>query len=224
MTSLKQEQLATLETPRRSYGVLARGLFWTMDAVYGKQRTFEKFEVLELVARVPYQAWESVAYVGITHTHAVPRTARRIFDFVAESRAQQDNEQWHLLILEELVNHQGTSLGWFRRRALPQLLALFYYHVSWLLYVLNPRLSYRLNADFEDHAEHEYMLFVDENPSFDEAPFESAFEADYGSFDSLGDALRRIGVDEREHKNESLAHMEAPRFGTPTDTVASPTG
>ena len=39
-----------------------------MDALYGTPRTLEKFRVLELVARVPYQAWENVAYVAVTHT------------------------------------------------------------------------------------------------------------------------------------------------------------
>lgn len=210
---LAAEQRLTLDTPRRRYGLLARLLFVTMDLIYGRRRSLDKFEVLELIARVPYQAWENVAYAGITHTHACPAFARRIFDFVKEARAQQDNEQWHLLILEEQVARRGARYGFIRRRVVPQLIALFYYHVSWLLYVIEPRLSYELNADFEDHAEHEYMHFVAERPELDEAPFVSAFEEDYGRFASLGDALRRIGVDEREHKNESLAHVDAPRFG-----------
>ncbi|MEQ9500318.1 MAG: alternative oxidase [Deltaproteobacteria bacterium] len=210
---LATEQNRTLTTPRRRYGFLARLLFLTMDLVYGRRRSLAKFEVLELIARVPYQAWESVAYAGITHTHACPAFARRIFDFVQEARAQQDNEQWHLLILEEQVARRGARYGLVRRRVVPQLIALFYYHVSWLLYVIEPRLSYALNADFEDHAEHEYMHFVAEHPELDREPFVSAFESDYGRFESLGDALRRIGLDEREHKDESLAHIAAPRFG-----------
>ncbi len=39
-----------------------------MELLYGKGRNLEKFRVLELVARVPYQAWENVAYVAVTHT------------------------------------------------------------------------------------------------------------------------------------------------------------
>ena len=54
-----------------------------------------------------------------------------------------------------------------RFRLMPQLIAFTYYHVSWLLYVLKPGLSYRLNADFEDHAEHEYMRFVAEHPELE---------------------------------------------------------
>ena len=209
---LRAEQQRTLATPRRRYGFLARLLFLTMDVVYGRKRTLSKFKVLEVIARVPYQAWEQVAYVALTHRYRQPRFARRIFEFVREARLQQDNEQWHLLILEEAVQRAGVEEGLLRYRVLPQLIAFFYYHVSWLLYVINPRLSYALNADFEDHAEHEYMLFVQETPSFESQPFVSGFRQDYGAFRSMADLLRRIGLDEREHKDESLLRMQQPRF------------
>jgi hypothetical protein len=210
--TLKAEQDRTLASPRRRYGVLASLLFFGMDLVYGKKRTYDKFKVLEVIARVPYQAWEHVAYVAMTHTYTKPDFARRIFDFVHESREQQDNEQWHLLILEELTQKKGCRENFFHYRLLPQFVAFFYYHASWLLYVMKPAWSYGLNADFEDHAEHEYMEFVRENPQFEKEPFESAFTEDYGRFDSLADLFRNIGLDERTHKEESLARMANPRF------------
>ena len=209
---LLTEQQRTLSSPRRRYGLLARLLFVTMDLVYGRARTLSKFKVLEVIARVPYQSWEHVAYVAVTHLHRQPRFARRVFEFVREARAQQDNEQWHLLILEEAVQRQGIQEGFLRYRVVPQLIAFFYYHVSWLLYVLNPRLSYALNADFEDHAEHEYMRYVQENPGLESQPFVSDFRQDYGAFRSMADLLGRIGLDEREHKDESLVRMAEPRF------------
>ncbi|MBF5041579.1 hypothetical protein FGE12_04215 [Aggregicoccus sp. 17bor-14] len=209
---LRAEQQRTLATPRRRYGFLARLLFITMDLVYGRKRTLSKFKVLELIARVPYQTWEHVAYVALTHRYRQPRFARRIFEFVREARLQQDNEQWHLLILEEAVQRSGVQEGFLRYRVVPQLIAFFYYHVSWLLYVINPKLSYALNADFEDHAEHEYMLFVQETPAFESQPFVSDFRQDYGAFRSMADLLRRIGLDEREHKDESVLRMVQPRF------------
>ena len=212
-SDLIQEQDRTLQSARLRYGMLARMLFWGMDLFYGRRRTLSKFKVLEVIARVPYQAWEHVAYVAMTHTHEAPQFARRIFDSVAESRHQQDNEQWHLLILVEQIHREGLKEGLIRYRLLPQLIAFFYYHVTWLLYAINPRLSYELNANFEDHAEHEYMEFVRDNPTLDQTPFESTFEKDYGSFASQGDLFRRIGLDERQHKEESLARIEQPRFG-----------
>jgi ubiquinol oxidase len=69
---LRAEQRATLGSPRRRASLSARALFAFMDLVYGRERTLEKFRVLELVARVPYQAWENVAYVAVTHTARKP--------------------------------------------------------------------------------------------------------------------------------------------------------
>jgi ubiquinol oxidase len=209
---LRIEQQRTLATPRRNYGPLARGLFALLDVIYGRPRTLSKFKVLEVVARVPYQAWEHVAYVAVTHRYSRPTFARRIFERVHESRDQQDNEQWHLLILEELVDRSGRRENFVRYRLLPQALAFVYYQLSWLLYVLHPAWSYALNADFEDHAEHEYALFVEEHPELDDEPYEGQFAEEYGRFATLSDLFRQIGHDERVHKHESLARMGDPRF------------
>lgn len=209
---LKLEQEKTLASPRMRYGLLARLLFVGMDLLYGRRKTLSKFKVLEVIARVPYQAWEHVAYIAITHTHAYPDLARRIFDRVKESRIQQDNEQWHLLILEELTDRKHIHENFLWYRLLPQVIAFLYYHISWLLYVIRPARSYLLNAHFEDHAEHEYMEYVAENPALEAEPFESMFADDYGRFGSLADLFRQIGYDERVHKLESLARIEAARF------------
>jgi ubiquinol oxidase len=209
---LAQAQLTTLNAPRRRPGIAARILFLTMDLVYGRRSTLSKFKVLEIVARVPYQAWEQVGYIAITHEFEHRGLTRRIYERVSEARAQQDNEQWHLLILEELIAARGRQEGRVRYFWLPQLLAFAYYQLSWLLYTVRPAASYRLNADFEDHAEHEYMAFVADHPALESIPFRSSFAADYGRFDSLADCLRQIGHDERIHKEESLQRLRAPRF------------
>jgi ubiquinol oxidase len=208
---LVAEQQVSLTTPRRKAGLSARALFLVMDVVYGKPRTLEKFRVLELVARVPYQAWENVAYVAVTHTARQPGFARRVFDRVRVSRWEQDNEQWHLLILEEMTRDAPRG-SWLKSRVLPQILAFGYYQLSWLMYTIRPASSYRLNADFEDHAEHEYALLVEEHPEWEDAPFTSSFGADFGEYASLADLFRQIGYDERLHKLESEANMAAPRF------------
>jgi len=205
-------QRETLNTPRLPYGLPSRVLFLLLDVFYGRKRTLPKFKVLELIARVPYQSWEQVAYVAITHISQRTGLARRIHDAVAEARTQQDNEQWHLLILEELTARTGRRESRLHYYWIPQLIAFGYYQVSWLMYVIRPAWSYRLNADFEDHAEHEYMTLVTEHPEWEKEPFTSAFEADYGSFDSLADVFRQIGHDERVHKQESLARISKPKF------------
>ncbi len=122
----------------------------------------------------------------------MPNFARRIFDFVKESRHQQDNEQWHLLILEEMTQKKGIKENFFLFLVLPQIMAFFYYQISWLLYVIKPSWSYALNADFEDHAEHEYMRFVNEHSEFENEPFESEFKEDYVPVKNVADLFRRI--------------------------------
>lgn len=211
-TDLRQEEEKTLASPRRRYSFLARLLFVSLNLFYGRKRSLPKFKILEVIARVPYQAWEHVAYIAMTHTYKWPGFARRIFDFVKEARHQQDNEQWHLLILEEMTAKRELKENFFLHRIMPQMTAFFYYHVSWLLYVMKPAWSYALNADFEDHAEHEYMEFVREHPELQQEPFQSDFEEDYGKFQSLADLFRQIALDERLHKEESVARITHARF------------
>jgi ubiquinol oxidase len=211
--ALRRAQAETLRTPQFRYSIPARLLFWIVDVIYGRQRTLQKFIVLEIVARLPYQAWERAAYGTLTRVHARLRLAGRIFERVVETRAQQDNEQFHLLILEELAQRQGFARPFLRFRLLPWLMAVGYYQLSWLLYVCWPAASYRLNAAFEDHAEHEYMLFVTEHPRWEGQPYDGSFKDGYGHHGSLADLFRQIGHDERVHKLESLAALGEPRLG-----------
>ena len=202
-----------MNATHQRHGWLARTLFVTMDAVYGRAASLEKFAALELVARVPYQAWENVAYVALTHLQGQAGFARRIFGFVVEARHAQDNEQWHLLLVEELLAQRGVARSWWTARALPQLLAVVYYHVSWLLYVIAPSLSYALNADFEDHAERTYLAYVEAHPEVDEERWVTAIGEAYDpSLPTVGALLRRIARDEREHRDHSLARLARPRF------------
>lgn len=209
---LKTQQEVTLARPKMRAGIPARVLFALMDVVYGRTATLSKFLVLEVVARMPYVAWEQVSYVAITHASADPTFAKDIHENVEESREQQDNETWHLLILEEIIHKKKHKRDVIRLRILPQILAYMYYHISWLLFVVKPKWSYKLNAEFEDHAEHEYMKYVVDHPEVDDEKWESALKDTYGDYDMFGDVLRRIALDEREHMLKSLEHIENARF------------
>ena len=209
---LRAEQRHTLESPRRRYAIAARMLFVLMDVLYGRRRSLAKFKVLEIVARVPYQAWEQVAYITLTHRYNRLHFARRAFERVNESRSQQDNEQWHLLIIQELLDERDEPDSLIRHRLVPQAIAFFYYQLSVALFIVRPQWSYRLNADFEDHAEHEYARFVDENSWLAQRPYDGVFADDYGRFATLADLFRQIGHDERHHKIERLRRMSQPRF------------
>lgn len=127
-------------------------------------------------------------------------------------RTMSKDELWHLLILQDLLASRGVRESRIKFFWLPQLIAFGYYQFSWLLYVVNQKWSYGLNADFEDHAEHEYMQWVADNPDSETEPFDADFAKEYGVFDSLADLFRQIGHDERVHKEESIAAMDEPRF------------
>lgn len=221
--ALRKAQADTLATPWLRYDPFSRLMFLTVDVLYGRRRSLEKFLVLEQLARIPYQAWERLAQRAIAHSQGRSAVARRIMERVVEARAQQDNEQFHLLILEELLAEQrATPLGRLRYRILPRLIACPWHGFTWLLHLVRPTWSYRLNANFEDHAEHEYMAYVAEHPELDRQRVHSAIAADYGRFASLGDLLRQIGHDERVHKLESLAgHDTARRDQTRTGLDSS---
>jgi hypothetical protein len=114
--------------------------------------------------------------------------------------------------MSELAGREGTGHGWLRYRLLPQIAATVYYLLSWLLFLTVPAASYRLNADFEDHAEHEYMAFAAAHPELETKPWDCPEAAGYGRFASVADLVRQIGCDERQHKDESLARLAAPRL------------
>ena len=209
---LRAAQHATLQGPRLRYDIVSRLLFAFIDLVYGRAGSLRKFRALEVLARVPYHAWERAAYRAagrLSHRTAIASTVHRR---IVQSRAQQDNEQWHLFVLDEVIPLRGERLRWFRDRVLPRLLAGLYHPFTWLVLLVSPAYSYRLNAAFEDHAEHTYMEFVVQHPELDEMLFRSQLGDVFGHVDTLGDLLRQIGHDERTHKLESLG--EAARRST----------
>jgi ubiquinol oxidase len=208
-------QRETLATPRMRYGLLAKMMFWPVDLLYGRKGSFTKFAMLEIIARVPYQAWERVGYLALHRHHHRSALAKRVFHRIVEARADQDNEQWHLLIMQDLIQRTGIRQNWLPHTAMPWLIAFFYYHVSWVLFLVKPEWSYKLNAEFEDHAEHEYMTFVAAHPELEFQPDPGTYAIEYGRYSSVADLLRQIGHDERVHKLDSLANVPAPRFHQP---------
>lgn len=209
--ALRRAQQETLDTPRMEYSLLARMMFKPVDIMYGKQGSFTKFAMLEIIARVPYQAWERMGYWAVQRHRTRSALAMRVFERIVEARSDQDNEQFHLLIMEDLIDRQGLKRNWLLHRAAPWFIAFFYYHVSWVLFLVKPDWSYRLNAEFEDHAEHEYMTFVAENPDLEFVPDPGTYADQYGRYRSVADLLRQIGHDERVHKLDSLESMREPR-------------
>jgi len=208
---LRIAQQETLDTPRMRYSLLAKMMFKPVDLMYGRQGSFTKFAMLEVIARVPYQAWERTGYWAVQRYAGRSALAKRVFERIVEARSDQDNEQWHLLIMQDLVQRNGLKQNWLMHKVAPWFISFFYYHASWMMFLVRPAWSYRLNAEFEDHAEHEYMTFVAENPELEFMPDPGTYADEYGRYRSVADLLRQIGHDERTHKLDSVANLAEPR-------------
>jgi ubiquinol oxidase len=213
--ALRAEQLVTLAATRQRNWILVV-MNAMISLLYGRRASLPKFLVLEHLAQVPYRTWERVAQRRIARTHGQSTLARRIQARVADARAAHDNEQWHMLVLEDLLARRNHRLARFRFRLLPRLLAAPWHLASWLLHLANPAWSYALNAAFEDHAEHEYMGFVAANSRFDHQRFDGPLAARWTHPVTIADALRQIGHDERCHKHDSIAAARVERGQPPT--------
>lgn len=184
-------------------------LFKGMDLFYGEATTLSKLKVLELIARIPYQSWEHNFFVWLTHKYGQTSYVERALTEMEMARAAQDNEQWHLFILADLINQLKIKENFLLHIALPQVIAFTYFYVISILHFLRPEWSYKLNADFEHHAERTYREFVADNPQLREQSVQSVFMKYYGKeFNNLADLLIQFADDEKLHKEESLLLIE----------------
>jgi ubiquinol oxidase len=180
-------------------------LFGTMDLFYGGATTLSKLKVLELIARVPYQSWEHNFFVWLTHHYGQTSYVERALQEVKIARAAQDNEQWHLFILADLINQLKIKENFLLHVALPQVIAFTYFYIISVIHFIRPEWSYKLNADFEHHAEHTYLKFVADNHQLENQIVDSAFLKYYGTqHKNLAELLLQFAEDERHHKEESL--------------------
>lgn len=200
----KKEQEATLSRPRRKYGIMARMLFFGMDSFYGRERTLGKMRLLEVLARIPYQTWEIHQYNKVTHHFENEKTVMQSEDIIEWAREAQDNELWHLRVIIEKIKKDRVKLGLFKDHIAPHFAALFHYSFNRTLAFLNTKAAFKLNADFEDHAEHEYMKFVEEHPELEQQAVSQDVAKMIGNFKTWADVFRKIALDERQHMNNSL--------------------
>lgn len=210
---LRREQERTLETPLMKINFILKMLIVTMDLFYGRKRTLPKFRLLEILARYPYWAWENGSYHRLSkmqtaYKMASPETTDQYLELIEIGRESQDNEQWHMLLIEEIIEKKGEKLGYFKHTLLPRMMVFAYYYLTRLMFFIRPQASFYMNAAFESHAEHEYMLMAKEHPEWDSEPVDSRYFEFYPRQKSLGDLIRRIGLDEREHMHHSIEEMK----------------
>ncbi len=124
--------------------VIVSFFVFIVDVVYG-DRSYARFYVLETIARVPY-----FSYLSVLHLYETLGFWRRE-DLLKVHFAETWNELHHLLIMESL----GGNRQWIDR-FIAQHIAVAYYWIVVLLYMLLPRYAYYLMELIEDHAYHTY--------------------------------------------------------------------
>jgi ubiquinol oxidase len=113
-------------------------------------------------------------------------------------------------VIEEKMRADGLSDPWYLAPPIPWLMVRTYVMMAWLLAQVSQRRAFLFNAEFEDHAEHVYAQFVTEHPEWETQPVRNALVAEYGAFDTWADVFRRIGLDERDHRNQSFVSCGKP--------------
>ncbi|HNX68603.1 MAG TPA: alternative oxidase [Candidatus Omnitrophota bacterium] len=210
---LKAEQERTLATPKLPANAILRFMFWQFDVLYGKPRSLPKVLVLEILARYPYWAWENGGYHLLSKLYSNTKkpdgeTVEQALRHIQMGREAQDNEQWHMLLWADLCHQRGIRLNPVYHFLMPKVMTLVYFWITRIMYWLNPVWSFKMNAAFESHAEHEYMLYAQEHPEFEKMPVETEWFRIYPRQKSLADLVRRVGLDERDHMNHSLEEVE----------------
>ena len=201
---LRKEQQATLDRPALKYSFMARSFFKAFDLAIGSRTTLPKLELLEILAGVPYHAWEARRdrqCAGFPGDAQGREQARRLR---AWARLARDNEFRHLQLLREKSAEENLEAPWFLRPALVGAMRFSYRLFAWALAKMALRRSLLFNAEFEDHAEHVYAEFVSRHPEWEAQPVTGPQARAYGEFASWADLFRRVSLDERDHRNRSF--------------------
>lgn len=194
-------------------------LVFVIDTLY-RDRPYQRFYLLETVARVPY-----FSYLSVLHLYETFGWWRKA-DWLKVHFAQAWNELHHLLIIESLGGNKSWS-----DRFVAQHAAFFYYWVIVALYMVAPCSAYHFMELVEGHAHHTYDTFLKENESelkaqpapqvainyyrdgdlymFDEFQSFDTPETRRPKIDNLYDVFVNIRDDEGQHVKTMLACQQA---------------
>ena len=207
---LKKEQKASSERSRYQYSLAAKVFFFSINLITGKKITLPKVKLIEILASIPYRSWETRQYARMTRSYryrAVVHEARKIMEWAREA---QDNEYWHLLVVNEKMKEDGVRDSWYLFPPIPLLMVGFYAALMHVMALASIRRAFLFNAQFEDHAEHVYAQFVEEHPEWERQPVNNERVKERGELPTWAEVFRRIGLDERDHMNRSFVFCGKP--------------
>ncbi len=207
---LKKEQIVTLERPRYNYSLAAKMFFLSMDIVTGWEITLGKTKLIEILASIPYRSWEIRQYGRLTRKYKQNDMIEKSGKIMEWSREAQDNEYWHLRVINEKMKEDGIKDPWYLFPLIPFIMVSLYSFLTRLMAVINIRRAFLFNAEFEDHAEHVYAKFVQDHPEWEMQTMNNDVVKQYGNLKTWADVFRRIGLDERDHMNHSFVLCGKP--------------
>jgi hypothetical protein len=206
LVDVRKEHKATLKRPSYPYSLMARFFIYTMDLIAGKETTLSKLKLLELLASIPYREWERRQYANCTKRFKDPYCVHKCKRIIHWCRMAQDNEYWHLQVIEEKTKEDGIQDAWYLSYWIRTFFIWTYMAFSKYTAYFNLPWAVFFNAQFEDHAEHCYASFIEQHPSLENQPVQSKLVQQYCHFTNWADVFRRIGLDERDHRNHSFFH------------------
>ncbi len=207
---LKKEQIASLERFRYQYSLAARIFFFSMDVLTGWKMTLGKTKLIEMLASIPYRSWEIRQYARLTREYKNSDQIDKFCKIVEWSREAQDNEYWHLRVINEKMKEDDVKDPWYLFPLIPWLVVNTYVLITRLVALVNIKRAFLFNAEFEDHAEHVYAKFVQEHPEWEDQIVKSELVKQYTNAKTWADVFRRIGLDERDHMNYSFYFCGKP--------------
>ena len=150
-------------------GIIPKIFGWFLVAsgslLYGSKPGYAKFKAIEVIARIPYQSWESAAYTLLSALYGDERFAIRLCQITAFSRFAQDNETMHVVVNSHITQRHKCE-GFFRHTLIPVLFAFFYFWVAYILYLCSHKAALELNYLFESHAYAQYSEFLEKNGEY----------------------------------------------------------
>ncbi len=200
---LRKEQLSTLGRPKLKYSFTSKLFFWGMDLVAGKENDLSKAKLLEILACIPYREWQIRQYAQLTFRYFNREKINWARDIIEWGRDAQDNEYMHLLIIQEKMREDGLKDKWYLATPVVFIIVAFYLLLSRVLAWVNIKGAFKFNAEFEDHAENIYAKLVKDHPGLENQIVTNSIAKEYSNVENWADIFRRIGLDERDHRNHS---------------------
>ena len=196
--------------PRFLPRLLGNFLVGCGNFVYGKKPTYLKFRAIEVIARVPYHSWSSVAYTLLTMFYSDEKKALNLSGIEKYARVAQDNETMHVVVISHLTRME-EKVGFLRHALIPMIFAFFYFWASYFLYLFSPRSSLELNYLFEQHAFDQYNLFLEvRGEELKKKPIDSEFLRWYGRNPrNQYEFFLSVRNDEIIHRNQSLREINS---------------